>query len=396
MMNLSSNGSEECSQVKLISESFIRPKDELPRASTQPHYLGPVDLGMLSIDHMQKGLLFQSKPPLVSSFLDILRRSLSLGLVHFHPLAGRLETQKFPDEHACWVYVDCSKGPGARILHASVDLTVSDILSSIDIHPIVRSFFDLGERAVNHDGHTRPLVSVQVTELLDGMFIGFAMNHSVADGASLWHFISTLSEIFLQLHSAKEEASISVSKKPIFGPFFPDGYGPIHKLPYLEPEEFVFRFEPGLLRERIFHFSAASMAKLKAQAQGEAGCETHNISSYQALCAFFWRSTTKARGIEPNEETTCTIVINIRPRTAPPLPDAHFGSLIAVAQTSCKVGDLLGRCLGWAAMRVHQGLVAQDDKGVREFINSFVEAPSVVSTGSETAYYKPNSVLIGG
>ncbi|KAJ8450958.1 hypothetical protein Cgig2_032583 [Carnegiea gigantea] len=396
MMNIGSNGSEECSQVKPISESFIRPKHELPRASTQPYYLGPVDLVMLSLDHMQKGLLFQSKPHLVSSFLDILRRSLSLGLVHFHPLAGRLETQKFPDEHACWVYVDCSKGPGARILHASVDLTVSDILSSIDIHPIVRSFFDLGERAVNHDGHTRPLVSVQVTELLDGMFIGFAVNHSVADGASLWQFISTLSEIFLQLQRATDEASISVSKKPIFGPFFPDGYGPILKLPYLHPEEFVFRFEPGPFRERIFHFSAASKAKLKAQAQGEAGSEAHNISSYQALCAFFWRSTTKARGIEPNGETTCTIVLNIRPRTAPPLPNAHFGNLVAAAQTSCKVGDILGRSLGWAALRVHQGLVAQDDKGVREYVKSFAKAPRVAHTGSETAYYKPNSLLIGG
>ncbi|KNA06369.1 hypothetical protein SOVF_181650, partial [Spinacia oleracea] len=61
------------------------------------------------------------------------------------------------------------------------------------------SFFDLGEKTVNYDGHTRPLLSIQVTELLDGVFIGFTMNHSIADGISLWHFISTLSEIFLHL-----------------------------------------------------------------------------------------------------------------------------------------------------------------------------------------------------
>uniref|UniRef100_A0A7C9FI30 Shikimate O-hydroxycinnamoyltransferase n=1 Tax=Opuntia streptacantha TaxID=393608 RepID=A0A7C9FI30_OPUST len=389
MMNVSSNGSEESSQVRLISERFVRPTHELSRASTHPYYLGPIDLLTLSLDHMQKGLLFQSKPQLVSSFLDTLGRSLSLCLLHFYPLAGRLETQKFPDEHACWVYVDSSKGPGARILHASVELTVSDILSPIDIHPIVRSLFDLGEKAVNHDGHTRPLVSVQVTQLLDGMFIGFTMNHSIADGTSLWHFVSTLSEIFLQLQSGKNEASISVSKRPVFGPFFPPGHGPILKLPYLEPEEFVCRFDPGPLRERIFHFSAASMAKLKAQAQANTGCESHNISSFQALCAFLWRSMIKARDVEPHEETTCTVSINIRPRINPPLPDAHFGNLIAATQTSCKVGDLLGRSLVWAASRVHQSIVTQDDRGVVEFVNSYVEAPRVGHTGSETAFISP-------
>uniref|UniRef100_A0A803LPJ2 Uncharacterized protein n=1 Tax=Chenopodium quinoa TaxID=63459 RepID=A0A803LPJ2_CHEQI len=176
-------------QIKVVSESFIKPKYEV-EASKQPHYLAPDDLIFLPLDHMQKGLLFH----------------------------GQLATQKFHDEHAIWVYVDCTTGPGVRLIHAVVntDLTISDLLSSTDIHPIVPCLFDLGEKAVNHDGHTRPLLSIQVTELLDGVFIGFTLNHSVADGNSLWHFISSLSEIFLQFKDENHSNNVTYNEATKF------------------------------------------------------------------------------------------------------------------------------------------------------------------------------------
>lgn len=383
------------SEVKLISESFIRPKHEL-EPSKHLHYLGPIDLYMLPVHPMQKGLLFHSKPEHISAFLAMLEDSLSFSLLHFYPLAGRFTTQKFPNEHASSIYVDCIKGPGAGLLHASVDLTVLDVLSSVDVHPMVRLFFDLGERTVNHDGHIRPLLSVQVTELQDGMFIGFTMNHSAGDGTSLWHFISSLSEIFLQLHNGKNEASLSVSKKPIYGPILPEGYDLILKLPYLESEEFVLQFEAGPLRERIFHFSSSAITKLKTKAQAEAGSEAYKISSFQALCAFLWRFVTKARKLEPNEETTCTIVINFRSRINPPSSETQFGNMIIMAPTSCKIGELLGHDLGWGAKLINRSIMVYDDKRIRECVSSTVKEPHVAQTSPEFASYMRNNLWVGG
>ncbi|OEL22143.1 hypothetical protein BAE44_0016837 [Dichanthelium oligosanthes] len=40
-----------------------------------------------------------------------------------------------------------------------------------------------------------PLVSVQITELADGVFVGMTSNHSVGDGTAFWHFLNTWSEI---------------------------------------------------------------------------------------------------------------------------------------------------------------------------------------------------------
>ncbi|XP_021738764.1 uncharacterized acetyltransferase At3g50280-like [Chenopodium quinoa] len=402
-------------QIKVVSESFIKPKYEV-EASKQPHYLAPDDLIFLPLDHMQKGLLFHGKPQNIQThLLDKLKISLSQSLVHFYPLAGQLATQKFHDEHAIWVYVDCTTGPGVRLIHAVVntDLTISDLLSSTDIHPIVPCLFDLGEKAVNHDGHTRPLLSIQVTELLDGVFIGFTLNHSVADGNSLWHFISSLSEIFLQFkdenHSnnvtyneaTKFQSDLSnnivISRKPIFcKPLLPEGYGPIINLPYFEPDEFVSRFDPGILRERIFHISSKAMSMLKAKANEE--CENindHNvISSFQALCAFIWISITRVRNLEPSLMTICPFPLNWRARITPPLSQECFGNYVEGLQCACKVGDLLGHGLGSAALLIQQSVEAVDDSKIRQRLCSYVKAPFLAKTGS--TYYEPNGVLIGG
>uniref|UniRef100_A0A803LPJ3 Uncharacterized protein n=2 Tax=Chenopodium quinoa TaxID=63459 RepID=A0A803LPJ3_CHEQI len=391
-------------QINFFSECSIKPKYEV-KASKQPHYLASIDLMFLSLDHMQKGLLFHAKPQNIQSqLLDKLKISLSYALVYFYPLAGQLATQKFPDEHAIWVYVDCTTGPGARLIHAVIDFSVSDLLSSCDIHPVVPSLFDLGEKAVNYDGHTRPLLSVQVTELIDGVFIGFTMNHCLADGTSLWHFISTLSEIFVQLKDenhndnnlTKTEVSsmdITVSRKPIYKPYFPEGYGPIIKLPYLEPDEFVYRFDPGVLRERIFHFSSKTMSILKAKANEE--CD-NVISTFQALSAFIWTSITRVRNLEPSIRIICSFALSWRTRITPPFSQECFGNYIEGVQCASKVRDLLGLGLGSTALLIRQSVESIDDTEIQKRLHNYAKAPYVPQTGSRSAYYEPNGVLIAG
>ncbi|CAO2814919.1 unnamed protein product [Amaranthus hypochondriacus] len=391
------NPHEKTSQIKLISQSFIKPKYEI-EATKQPYYLNPIDLMLLSCQTMQKGHLFNTKPQNIKShFLENLKTSLSYALVHFYPLCGKLVTKKFYDDHEIGIYVDCINGPGARIIHAMVDLTVSDILSSIDVHPIVSSFFDLGdEKVVNHDGHTRPLLSIQVTELLDGVFIGFMVNHSVADGTSLWHFISTLSNI---VQNFDKDDPNNISLKPIYDHEnlylgLPKNYGPLFKLPYLEPEEFVARFDPGPLRVRIFHFPSKAILLLKNKANKEAN--VNYISSFQALMGFIWKSITCARNLNPNLDTTFSMVMNMRQRLSPSLSAAYFGNYIGPGQKSCNVHELMENDLGWAALFVNNIVKTNNDKAFREFLINLLKDPYVSQTGAESAFYNPNSVLVAG
>ncbi|KAL2928377.1 hypothetical protein RDABS01_034016 [Bienertia sinuspersici] len=162
--------------------AFVEPKYKI-EATRQSYHLGPMDLIMLSIDHIQKGLLytFPNNTPsfyslsnniMVSYLLENLKKTLFISLVHFYPLAGRFTTKKYPKQNVCLIFVDCNKGPGGRVILATaIELTVSDFESPFDVI-IVHHFLDLGEKYVNFNGYNKALLSIQVMELLDGVFVG--------------------------------------------------------------------------------------------------------------------------------------------------------------------------------------------------------------------------------
>ncbi|PWA38998.1 transferase, Chloramphenicol acetyltransferase-like domain protein [Artemisia annua] len=126
----------------------------------------------LNGNYSQKGLLFAKPTPTenqdfsISTFLDDLRWSLSATLDHFYPLAARLATRKQENPPSYVVYIDPENCQGVKFVHTTVDATVADIVASKDAHILAHSFFDL-KNAINHDGHTLPLLSIQVTELTD-------------------------------------------------------------------------------------------------------------------------------------------------------------------------------------------------------------------------------------
>ncbi|XP_021753446.1 uncharacterized acetyltransferase At3g50280-like [Chenopodium quinoa] len=171
---------------------------------------------------------------------------------------------------------------------------------------------------------------------------------------------------------------ITVSRKPIYKPYFPEGYGPIIKLPYLEPDEFVSRFDPGVLRERIFHFSVKAMSMLKAKANKE--CD----------------NVTRVRNLEPSIKTICSYSLNWRTRITPPFSQECFGNYIKGVQCASKVGDLLGLGLGSTALLIRQSVESIDDTEIRKHLHNLAKAPFVAQTGSKSAYYEPNGVLIAG
>ncbi|XP_021745228.1 protein ENHANCED PSEUDOMONAS SUSCEPTIBILTY 1-like [Chenopodium quinoa] len=171
------------SPVKLIKECFVRPKSDVDD-SERYHYLSPLAFNLLSVRNTQYGLLFSTSSYKSKNFFDNLKLSLSHALVHFYPLAGRLVTKTYDEQHSCFIFVDCKSGLGARLIHASsVDVSVDNMVntSTYCVPLVIQSFFDLGERQANHDGQTRAL------------FIGCCINHCVVDGTSFSHFLNMLS-----------------------------------------------------------------------------------------------------------------------------------------------------------------------------------------------------------
>ncbi|WMV27368.1 hypothetical protein MTR67_020753 [Solanum verrucosum] len=374
--------------VQYVSDCFIKPLYD-SEESKKPVYLSSWDLAMLSFQYIQKGLLFTKQSSFqLDPLLQKLKESLSITLVHFYPLAGRFKTLKQENPPLYTVFIDCVNSPGARFIHANLDLTVTDILSPKDVPLVVQSFFD-HDRAINHDGHDLSLLTIQLTELIDGVFIGCSVNHAVADGSSFWHFFNSFSEVFKANNGQKQ--SIPISKSPNFNHWLPEGHSPIINLPYTHHDQFTSRHEAPNMRERFFHFSAESLKKLKAKANQEFNCNTNKISSLQALSAHMWRCITRVRKFPSDQMTSCGMLVNNRARLDPPLPENYFGNCIQTVRRNASVGKLLENNLGWAAWELHLAVVNHKNKEIREWVEK-LECGVVYQLGS---FCDPCSIVIG-
>ncbi|CAL9229567.1 unnamed protein product [Arabidopsis halleri] len=394
------------SEVKIISKCFVKPKT-LPEKWKEPYHISPMDHVMLSIHYIQKGLLFlkpsfsesdnEVKPKeFIETLLQKLKDSLAIALVHFYPLAGRLSTLKTNDSRSHSVFVDCNDSPGAGFIHAESDLSVSDILGSKYVPLVVQSFFD-HHKVLNRDGDTMSLLSVKVTELVDGVFIGLSMNHSIGDGSSFWQFFNSLSEIF----NSQEETignnnnALLCLKNP---PIFREVSGPIYSLPFSEPDESLGQFESPVLKERMFHFSSETVRLLKSKANQE--CGTAKISSLQSLTAFIWRSITRARKLPNDQETTCRLAAGNRSRMNPPLPKNYFGVYVSLVKATTTIGNLLENDFGWAALKLHQAVTEHTGEKISSDMDRWLKShlkldglfgPNIVHMGSSPRFNKYGS-----
>ncbi|TKY66404.1 acetyltransferase protein [Spatholobus suberectus] len=371
--------------VQRISECFIKPQRPI-EDSNQIYHLTPWDITMLSMHYIQKGLLFKkpsvatNQQDFIQNLLEKMKHSLSLALNHFYPLAGRLVTHKTQDPPSYVVFIDCKNSCGASFIYSTLDMTICDILSPIDVPPIVHSLFDHDRDVVNHDGHTVPLLAIQVTELVDGVFTGCSMNHSIADGTSFWNFFNTWSEIFQFLAQGHHEhvVDVPISRQPIHDRWFPEGCSPLINLPFKHHGEFISRFESPKLRARIFHFTAESIAKLKTKANMESS--TTKISSFQSLAAHVWRCITRAGRVPHSERTTCLLVANNRTRMEPPLPQEYFGNCTHGLRGGATAGELDQHDLGWAAWKLHMTVANHNDKAVKQAVKEWLQSPVVYQT----------------
>ncbi|RLN25286.1 putative acetyltransferase [Panicum miliaceum] len=205
--------------MRMVSRRTVkpppRPRERIPLTSW--------DLSMLDGDYIKKGLLFAPPPFSTAHLVDHLHASPADVLVAYYPIAGRFSTDQKRNGKGdgCSIAIDCA-GQGAEILHAVADgLAIADVLPpDADVPRVVHSFFPL-DGAANYDGHELPLLAVQVTELLDGVFIGFAYNHALSDGTTCWNFLNAWAEI-ARLRLAPSEAPRAL-KPPLLQRWSPDG-----------------------------------------------------------------------------------------------------------------------------------------------------------------------------
>uniref|UniRef100_A0A7N0TTB9 BAHD acyltransferase DCR n=1 Tax=Kalanchoe fedtschenkoi TaxID=63787 RepID=A0A7N0TTB9_KALFE len=396
--------------VTVLSRSSVVPAKESTIGGDLK--LSASDLPMLSCHYIQKGCLFTRPPVPIQALIPHLKRGLSHTLSHFPALAGRLIT-----DSDGYVYIACN-GAGAGFIHANAShITIRDVLSPSDVPDCFKEFFAM-DRTVSYDGHFKPILTVQVTELLDGLFIGCAVNHAVVDGTSLWNFFNTFAEV---CRGAKR-----VTKLPDFSRGSALISPAVLRVPPGGPKVTFAGDAP--LRERIFSFSRESILKLKNKTNHGADGELNaveflgkqandtwkfnldddssrvtsfindllqnvkvterikepeaEISSFQSLCALLWRAVTRARKFPSEKTTTFRMAVNVRHRLEPKMEAHYFGNAIQSVPTYATAGEVLENGIGWCAERLRASVKAHDDGMVRKFVSEWEENPRCFPLGN--------------
>ncbi|KAI3937191.1 hypothetical protein MKW92_053142 [Papaver armeniacum] len=396
--------------IQYISTSTIHPANECGNHRNQRIELTVWDLMLLPHQYMQRGLVYyypkeqerDQETKCMAMIISHLKTSLSRTLDHFFPFAGRLATTKHSgdmnsDGNTTFtsVYIDCNSS-GVEFVHAVADVTVSDIVTPNYIPHIVRSFFTL-KGVMNYEGQSRPLLSVQVTQLIDGIFIGCSINHSVCDGSSFWHFFNSWSEISRGGASSDK----NISRPPVLKRWFLKSTGYPIRLPFsIDDKHFVGKYRyttPPSFEVRIFHFTPEYIAKLKEKANSISDEESHTdkivLSSFQALLAHVWIAVTRARRLDPEEMTSYQLVIGNRARLNPPLPNNYFGNSFLVGEATTKVSDLLERGIRWGALLLKKVVMSYDDAKIRSYCDAWMDKPELLALNDKVS---ANTLMTGG
>ncbi|KAL4379477.1 hypothetical protein GQ457_02G022330 [Hibiscus cannabinus] len=380
--------------------------------------LSASDLPMLSCHYIQKGCLFALPPIPLHSLLSLLKQSLSKTLSFFPPLAGRLFTDPYG-----YIYISCNDA-GVEFHHSKcATWSIRDVIGPLHVPDLVKEFFSF-DKTVSYQGHFKPIMAVQFTELVDGVFIGCSVNHAVTDGTSFWNFFNTFAEVCRKITTNSNSSIEKITRQPEFS-----------RDSVLISSEILRVPEGGLkvtfnvnepLRERIFSFSKQAILELKAKVnnnkdellvneefnaieilgkqvkdryhfgkgknlkgvfdnrlfKSSAITNTVEISSFQSLSALLWQAVTRARKLSVSKTTTFRMAVNCRHRLNPRLDPLYFGNAIQSIPTYAAAGDVTSRDLRWCAEKLNESVKAHDDGVVRHFVEEWEKDPRCFPLGN--------------
>jgi hypothetical protein len=247
-------------------------------------------------------------------------------------------------------------------------IAMSGILQPLYVPDVVNSFFFMN-RVSNYKGVSKPLLAVQVTELVDGIFIGCTLNHSVADGTSFWRFFNN----WFGISKGSDPTSLGLGP-PIIRLSRLDGIIDLPiRFPFHERNDIQEKSIAPPLKQRFFHFSKEKIQQLKAKANAE--MSTDKISSLQAVLAY---PVVRNCRLNADEEVCYFVSMGMRQRLQPPLPEEYLGNAIQSGNVTATAGDLLEHGLGWAAWQINKTIASQTVEEGRKYVEDWIKTPKFI------------------
>ncbi|KAJ7544791.1 hypothetical protein O6H91_09G093400 [Diphasiastrum complanatum] len=347
----------------------------------------------------------------------VLRNALAQILVHYYPLAGRIELT--PDGK----FQVISNGEGAVFVEAEADANISNVLAEKDLdtdmefgHKFLHS--SVGESKSILD---QPLLAIQVTKFRCGGFcVGTSINHCMCDGAAFSEFLISLGEI---------ARGMSISIPPALDRTLLKARDPLQiEFPFSEFTEVGQRNSPTThdpsadivkdpltidsslfeiteidrrnwstthdlsVNDMIYSFlcfDSKTIDLLKKQVLDQGVLTT--CTSFEVVGAFIWRIRTKALCVASSQLTKFEFRVDARSHFRPPLPKGYHGNAAVGVCAIASAGELTGRELSYAVGLIQEAKAMINDKYLRSTIDYLEQKRPLQSRTSTlliTSWYK--------
>ncbi|KAG8495346.1 hypothetical protein CXB51_013062 [Gossypium anomalum] len=278
-------------EVTVKGSNMIFPAQHSPKVT---HWISNLDMVQATV-HVP--LLFFDKP-YGTPQPQVLKEALSKTLVPFYPMAGRLGC----DENGRF-QITCN-AEGVLWIEAETSSVIDDLAGFTPCSQLQK---------FPH------LIALEIPLRTRFLWPSYTL-HTVCDGTTVLHFISSWSEMARGLSQISMPALIDRTLLRARVPPTPR----FHHLEYNPPPSLLGPNNPTPSSVSVFKITQNQLNTLKAKSWEHEN--KTNYSIYTILAAYIWRCATKARGLSYDQPTRLLMPTNGRPRLHPPLPSSYLGN----------------------------------------------------------------------
>ncbi|KAL8506674.1 hypothetical protein ACS0TY_017536 [Phlomoides rotata] len=342
--------------TKLLESCCVAPPPDTVAEQSLP--LTFLDLNWLRFHPIRRLLFYDlphsSKPYFLETLVPKLKKSLSLTLKHFFPLAGNIIYPLNPEKNP-----EIRYRPGD-----SVPVTFFE--SRDDFHTLVQNhprdadkFYDfippLSQITDEEsDGKLLEVLAIQVTLFSGrGICVGFSNHHGVGDASSIVGFIKSWA--LINKHEGKEGSLISdgeLQSLPVFDRSlikYPPELDSVFVNQILKrpigPPDFPL---PTNKFRATYVFTQSMIKKLKNLVQKRIPDLDH-VSSFVVVAAYVWNRLAQSlivgeeeKVIDDEKPEFFLFPVDARARIDPPVPGNYFGNCLTYGLPKIRHGELVG------------------------------------------------------
>ncbi|CAH8364339.1 unnamed protein product [Eruca vesicaria subsp. sativa] len=290
---------------------FVKPSKHTPCGNLSLSTLDnePINEPMYAYIYIYEANEKNQKDP-----VSLLRKALSDLLLYYYPISGKLMRRKIDGK---FQLVCIGEGVPFAVATADRDLCSLNYVENFPDEVAMQLVHELDVNFQSDNG-CHPL-SLQVTKFSCGGFtIGIAVTHVLCDG----YGVATIFNALTELASGKSELSVvpvwqrerlvgKLDGEPAKAPGA-DYEGLMATSPYMPSGDMV---------TETVNIMAKNISRLK-----DTVVLKERFTTFEILCAYIWKSTSRALRLNLDGITSLIITVGIRHVLDPPLPEGYYGN----------------------------------------------------------------------